>query len=107
MFPQGVTYCGESSASTLTMANVPWHEEVVRFVRELVALIPDYEIACEHEHSNCLLIAHKKVRYFECSFFSHSSILTLIAFFFSFLFLFPSPYNSEYLLFGYFVKTNI
>uniref|UniRef100_A0A8D1EB98 Calneuron 1 n=2 Tax=Sus scrofa TaxID=9823 RepID=A0A8D1EB98_PIG len=59
---KGVTYCGESSASSLTMANVPWHEEVVRFVSELVGLIPDYEIACEHEHSNCLLIAHKKVR---------------------------------------------
>ena len=26
--PQGVTYCGESKASTLTMQNVPWHEEV-------------------------------------------------------------------------------
>ena len=25
---QGVTYCGESKASTLTMENVPWHEEV-------------------------------------------------------------------------------
>lgn len=25
-------------------------------------MLPDYEIACEHEHSNCLLIAHKKVR---------------------------------------------
>lgn len=61
MSAQGVTYCGESSASSLTMANVPWYEEVVRFVRELVGLIPDYEIACEHEHSNCLLIAHKKV----------------------------------------------
>ncbi|XP_064152151.1 S-adenosyl-L-methionine-dependent tRNA 4-demethylwyosine synthase TYW1 isoform X4 [Loxodonta africana] len=59
---KGVTYCGESSASSLTMANVPWHEEVVRFVRELVDLIPDYDIACEHEHSNCLLIAHKKFK---------------------------------------------
>uniref|UniRef100_A0A8B9VDN0 tRNA 4-demethylwyosine synthase (AdoMet-dependent) n=1 Tax=Anas zonorhyncha TaxID=75864 RepID=A0A8B9VDN0_9AVES len=59
---KGVTYCGESSASSLTMANVPWHEEVVRFVQELVELIPDYEIACEHEHSNCLLIAHKKFK---------------------------------------------
>ncbi|KFQ96741.1 tRNA wybutosine-synthesizing protein 1, partial [Nipponia nippon] len=59
---KGVTYCGESSASNLTMANVPWHEEVVHFVQELADLIPDYEIACEHEHSNCLLIAHKKVR---------------------------------------------
>ncbi|KFO90690.1 tRNA wybutosine-synthesizing protein 1, partial [Buceros rhinoceros silvestris] len=58
---KGVTYCGESSASNLTMANVPWHEEVVHFVRELTNLIPDYEIACEHEHSNCILIAHKKV----------------------------------------------
>ncbi|XP_060238238.1 S-adenosyl-L-methionine-dependent tRNA 4-demethylwyosine synthase TYW1 isoform X2 [Meriones unguiculatus] len=59
---KGVTYCGESAASNLTMANVPWHEEVVRFVRELVALLPDYEIACEHEHSNCLLIAHTKFK---------------------------------------------
>ncbi|NWX15184.1 TYW1 synthase, partial [Aegotheles bennettii] len=59
---KGVTYCGESSASNLTMANVPWHEEVVHFVQELAHLIPDYEIACEHEHSNCLLIAHKKFK---------------------------------------------
>ncbi|XP_049659744.1 S-adenosyl-L-methionine-dependent tRNA 4-demethylwyosine synthase TYW1-like [Accipiter gentilis] len=59
---KGVTYCGESSASNLTMANVPWHEEVVRFVQELADLVPDYEIACEHEHSNCLLIAHKKFK---------------------------------------------
>ncbi|XP_050002226.1 S-adenosyl-L-methionine-dependent tRNA 4-demethylwyosine synthase TYW1 isoform X2 [Alexandromys fortis] len=59
---KGVTYCGESAASSLTMANVPWHEEVVRFVQELVALLPDYEIACEHEHSNCLLIGHKKFK---------------------------------------------
>ncbi|NWS66939.1 TYW1 synthase, partial [Crotophaga sulcirostris] len=59
---KGVTYCGESSASNLTMANVPWHEEVVRFVQELADLIPNYEIACEHEHSNCLLIAHKKFK---------------------------------------------
>lgn len=59
---KGVTYCGENSASSLTMANVPWHEEVVRFVCELVDLIPDYEVACEHEHSNCLLIAHRKFK---------------------------------------------
>ncbi|XP_074016757.1 S-adenosyl-L-methionine-dependent tRNA 4-demethylwyosine synthase TYW1-like [Numenius arquata] len=59
---KGVTYCGESSASNLTMANVPWHEEVIGFVQELADLIPDYEIACEHEHSNCLLLAHKKFK---------------------------------------------
>ena len=25
---QGVTFCGDSKASSLTMKNVPWHEEV-------------------------------------------------------------------------------
>ncbi|XP_060704224.1 S-adenosyl-L-methionine-dependent tRNA 4-demethylwyosine synthase TYW1 isoform X2 [Hemiscyllium ocellatum] len=59
---KGVTYCGESSASNLTMANVPWHDEVVYFVQQLADLLIDYEIACEHEHSNCLLIAHKKFK---------------------------------------------
>lgn len=60
-YMQGVTYCGESSASSLTMANVPWHQEVVAFVQQLADMLPQYEIACEHEHSNCLLIAHNKV----------------------------------------------
>ncbi|NXA35408.1 TYW1 synthase, partial [Eudromia elegans] len=59
---KGVTYCGESAASNLTMANVPWHEEVVHFVQELADLLPDYEVACEHEHSNCLLLAHRKFK---------------------------------------------
>ncbi|KAJ7995621.1 hypothetical protein DPEC_G00246480 [Dallia pectoralis] len=59
---KGVTYCGESSASTLTMANVPWHEEVIHFVQQLVDMLPQYQIACEHEHSNCLLIAHTKFK---------------------------------------------
>ncbi|KAJ8414478.1 hypothetical protein AAFF_G00036800 [Aldrovandia affinis] len=57
---KGVTYCGDSPASTLTMANVPWHEEVIHFVQELADLLPDYDIASEHKHSNCLLIAHHK-----------------------------------------------
>ena len=56
-----MTYCGESKASSLTMANVPWHEEVVGFVKQLADLLPDYELASEHEHSNCLLLAHSKV----------------------------------------------
>uniref|UniRef100_A0A8C4EVX5 S-adenosyl-L-methionine-dependent tRNA 4-demethylwyosine synthase TYW1 n=1 Tax=Dicentrarchus labrax TaxID=13489 RepID=A0A8C4EVX5_DICLA len=59
---KGVTYCGESSASSLTMANVPWHQEVVAFVQQLTDMLPQYEIACEHEHSNCLLIAHTKFK---------------------------------------------
>ncbi|XP_072308721.1 S-adenosyl-L-methionine-dependent tRNA 4-demethylwyosine synthase TYW1 [Eucyclogobius newberryi] len=59
---KGVTYCGESTASSLTMANVPWHQEVVSFVQQLADMLPQYEIACEHEHSNCLLIAHSKFK---------------------------------------------
>jgi len=59
---QGVTYCGESKASKLTMENVPWHEEVVDFVEQLAQLLhPDYSIASEHAHSNCVLLAHTKV----------------------------------------------
>jgi len=57
---KGVTYCGDSKASNLTMANVPWHDEVIGFVQQLVDMLPDYEIASEHEHSNCVLIAHKR-----------------------------------------------
>ena len=56
-----MTYCGTSKASNLTMENVPWHEEVISFVKELADLLPDYEIASEHEHSNCVLLAHRKV----------------------------------------------
>ena len=58
---QGVTYCGTSKASKLTMENVPWHEEVLSFVQQLADALPDYEIASEHEHSNCVLIAKTKV----------------------------------------------
>ena len=29
LYIQGVTYCGESKASNITMANIPWHEEVI------------------------------------------------------------------------------
>ncbi|KAL1140548.1 hypothetical protein AAG570_000478 [Ranatra chinensis] len=61
---KGVTYCGGNSKKpgTLTMANVPWHEEVITFVQQLVDFLPNYNIASEHEHSNCLLIAHNKFK---------------------------------------------
>jgi len=59
---KGVTYCGESKASSLTMDNVPWHEEVVGFVQQLAGLLPQYEIASEHAHSNCVLLAHTKFK---------------------------------------------
>lgn len=56
---KGVTYCGYSGASNLTMANVPYHHEVIDFCQKLVAKLgPDYELACEHAHSCSILIAH-------------------------------------------------
>jgi len=59
---KGVTFCGSSKASSLTMENVPWHNEVVKFVSDLASRLPDYEIASEHEHSNCILVASKRFR---------------------------------------------
>ena len=43
------------------MANIPWHEEVLGFVHKLAERLEGYEVACEHEHSNCVLLAHQKV----------------------------------------------
>jgi len=60
---KGVTYCGTSKTNPLTMKNVPFHQDVVKFSQELCnevnAVFGEqiYEIACEHEHSNCVLIA--------------------------------------------------
>ena len=34
---------------------------MLNFVQNFADMLPDYEIACEHEHSNCVLVAHKKV----------------------------------------------
>lgn len=55
---KGVTFCGDSKASSLTMGNVPWHDEVINFVETLVKLLPGYSLCSEHEHSNSLLLAH-------------------------------------------------
>ena len=41
--------------------------QVVGFVQKLSDLLEDYEIACEHEHSNCVLIAHKEGKVTICS----------------------------------------
>uniref|UniRef100_A0A7S1NCE0 tRNA 4-demethylwyosine synthase (AdoMet-dependent) n=1 Tax=Eutreptiella gymnastica TaxID=73025 RepID=A0A7S1NCE0_9EUGL len=62
---KGVTYCGENTASDLTIKNSPYHQEVVRFCEELcdganLAMGDTYGLACEHEHSVCVLIANKK-----------------------------------------------
>lgn len=57
---KGVTYCGTSKASNLTMENVPWHDEVISFGEKLCSRLSNYKIAAEHEHSNCLLLANTK-----------------------------------------------
>jgi len=63
---KGFTYCGDSKTSNLTIKNVPFHEEVLRFSEELVNstafLRENYEVSCEHEHSCCVLISHKKFK---------------------------------------------
>uniref|UniRef100_A0A0D6R5Z5 tRNA 4-demethylwyosine synthase (AdoMet-dependent) n=1 Tax=Araucaria cunninghamii TaxID=56994 RepID=A0A0D6R5Z5_ARACU len=56
---KGVTYCGSSATSTLTMENVPWHADVKVFSEALVARSNgEYELACEHAHSCCVLLAN-------------------------------------------------
>lgn len=47
-----------SATSKLTMENVPWHSDVKAF-SEAMALKSkgEYEVACEHVHSCCVLLA--------------------------------------------------
>lgn len=50
--PQGVTYCGESKASTLTMENMPWHEEVSFLLIDLyISLIVSFENLLLHQNN--------------------------------------------------------
>ncbi|KAK0722081.1 hypothetical protein B0T26DRAFT_673833 [Lasiosphaeria miniovina] len=63
---KGVTYCGTSTSSNagLTMANVPFYQEVCDFVVALNASLErrglKYGIAAEHAHSCCILIASER-----------------------------------------------
>nr|GME00170.1 S-adenosyl-L-methionine-dependent tRNA 4-demethylwyosine synthase [Ipomoea batatas] len=55
---KGVTYCGSSATSKLTMENVPWHSDVKEFSEALAKKSNgEYEVACEHVHSCCVLLA--------------------------------------------------
>ncbi|XP_027089739.2 S-adenosyl-L-methionine-dependent tRNA 4-demethylwyosine synthase-like [Coffea arabica] len=55
---KGVTYCGSSATSKLTMENVPWHYDVKEFSEALCQRSNgEYEVACEHVHSCCVLLA--------------------------------------------------
>lgn len=65
---KGVTYCGTSTAvgAGLTMANVPFWNEVQDFVtalsNELQRRDLGYGIAAEHQHSCCALIGSERFR---------------------------------------------
>ncbi|KAL4203564.1 hypothetical protein AMTRI_Chr01g128630 [Amborella trichopoda] len=55
---KGVTYCGSSATSKLTMENVPWYLDVKAFSEVLASKSgSEYEIASEHTHSCCVLLA--------------------------------------------------
>ncbi|CAA6657604.1 unnamed protein product [Spirodela intermedia] len=54
---KGVTYCGSTATSKLTMENVPWHSDVKAFSEALAQKSGVYEVACEHVHSCCVLLA--------------------------------------------------
>lgn len=47
-----------SATSKLTMENVPWHSDVKEFSEALAKKSNgEYEVACEHVHSCCVLLA--------------------------------------------------
>eukprot|EP00817_Percolomonadidae_sp_ATCC50343_P005703 CAMPEP_0117425256 /NCGR_PEP_ID=MMETSP0758-20121206/5558_1 /TAXON_ID=63605 /ORGANISM="Percolomonas cosmopolitus, Strain AE-1 (ATCC 50343)" /LENGTH=654 /DNA_ID=CAMNT_0005209619 /DNA_START=95 /DNA_END=2059 /DNA_ORIENTATION=- len=59
---KGVTFCGSSQSSNMTMKNVPFNEEVLEYALSMCKLkgMEDYEVAAVHAHSCFVLIAHKK-----------------------------------------------
>ncbi|CCF60385.1 hypothetical protein KAFR_0K00300 [Kazachstania africana CBS 2517] len=65
---KGATFSGSSkdNVNSLTMQNIPYNEEckqfVESFVKELQRRGLEYDIAAEHAHSNCILIANKKFK---------------------------------------------
>lgn len=70
---KAVTFCGSNKASSLTIKNTPYHQEVCEFAQQICKQFdamfggqdgdaPRYEIACEHEHSNCVLVADTRLK---------------------------------------------
>lgn len=59
---KAVTYSGKSDGSSLTMKNVPWHEEVRKFSEALCDLLGSdkYGLAAAHEHSCLVLLAQRR-----------------------------------------------
>ncbi|KJR88774.1 tRNA wybutosine-synthesizing protein 1 [Sporothrix schenckii 1099-18] len=65
---KGVTFCGTSTSAGvgLTMANVPFYDEVCEFVtaleKELQSRGLAYGLAAEHAHSCCVLLASERFK---------------------------------------------
>ncbi|CAL9734280.1 S-adenosyl-L-methionine-dependent tRNA 4-demethylwyosine synthase [Monosporozyma servazzii] len=65
---KGATFSGSSkdNVNSLTMQNIPYNEECKNFVENFVAELQrrglNYEVAAEHAHSNCILIADSKFK---------------------------------------------
>ncbi|CAR30195.1 putative tRNA 4-demethylwyosine synthase [Lachancea thermotolerans CBS 6340] len=65
---KGATFCGTSdgNGNPLTMQNIPFYEECAKFVKSLAAELQrrglGYDVAAEHAHSNCILIASTKFK---------------------------------------------
>jgi tRNA wybutosine-synthesizing protein 1 len=58
---KGATYSGWQADDDggLSMANVPWHDDVRDFALGLAEKLPGYSVACEHEHSCSVLLARR------------------------------------------------
>lgn len=65
---KGATYSGSSdgNGNPLTMQNIPYYEECTTFVKKFTEELQrrglNYEVAAEHAHSNCILIANTKFK---------------------------------------------
>lgn len=65
---KGATFSGTSSSGSnpLTMQNIPFYEECIRFVNEFTTELQrrglGYGVAAEHAHSNCILISSTKFK---------------------------------------------
>eukprot|EP00397_Hematodinium_sp_SG-2012_P035494 GEMP01038189.1.p1 GENE.GEMP01038189.1~~GEMP01038189.1.p1 ORF type:complete len:576 (+),score=133.18 GEMP01038189.1:218-1945(+) len=61
---KAVTYCGDNGKDSITMKDIPWHEEVKSYAKAILGCegMDDFDLACDHKHSCCILIAHKKYR---------------------------------------------
>eukprot|EP00921_Rhytidocystis_pertsovi_P022024 GHVQ01035260.1.p1 GENE.GHVQ01035260.1~~GHVQ01035260.1.p1 ORF type:complete len:716 (-),score=78.56 GHVQ01035260.1:2117-4264(-) len=63
---KAVTYCGTSPGSDITMEHIPWHEEVIEFGQAICSSLADirdeYELASEHRHSCCIVLARRRFK---------------------------------------------